>query len=246
MSGLKELCAQALARDPPQPVIEFEKHWITWGEMRHVADRLNAQIEAGGLGPRVPVAFVPRNRPSAIAALLGLLSQGRSVQMIYTFQSSAALVHDVERLKPAVVVAAAEDFSEELRAALQTQGMVGIALKDMDVAAVTGLEATRQSVAVQSPANPKIELMTSGTAGPPKQFASSYDLIAKHVINMTVMPSGKQSDLSRLPPTLFFMPLGNISGIFSMLPALLKGQRSSAARKIQCGGMARPCVAFPP
>src|SRR5882724_11782497 len=140
MSTLGELSAAALARESSQTAIEFEKRWITWGEMRHVAERLNALIDASGAPAGAPVALIARNRPSAVATLLGLIAKGCTVRMIYPFQSPAAIARNVERLKPAVVVAAAGEFSDEMRATLRTHGIAAIAISDMDATAVPGLE----------------------------------------------------------------------------------------------------------
>lgn len=145
MNEIQKLSERALAREPSRPAIEFEKRWIAWGELRQVADRLDALLEASGVGSRTPVAFVPRNRPSAIAALLGLIAKGRSIRMLYAFQSATALARDVERLKPAAIVAAAEDYSAELKAVLRTEGIAAIALTEMDAAAVPGFERSQRA-----------------------------------------------------------------------------------------------------
>src|SRR5262245_10694606 len=100
MDGLEELSARALERPATQAALEFQGRWFNWGDLRRVADRLRQLLDASGVGPAAPVAFVPRNRPSAIAALLGLIAQGRTVRMIYAFQSATALARDVDRLKP--------------------------------------------------------------------------------------------------------------------------------------------------
>ena len=104
MTGLAELCAQALGREAAQPAIEFEGRWLNWGDMRRVADRLQALIDACGAGPSAAVAFAPRNRPSAVAALIGLVAASRTIKMIYAFQSGAGIARDIERLEPAIVV----------------------------------------------------------------------------------------------------------------------------------------------
>ena len=237
MNELQKQSERALARDPSRPAIEFEKRWITWGDLRQVADRLGALLDASGVSSHVPVAFVPRNRPSAIAALLGLIAKGRSIRMLYAFQSATALARDVERIKPAVVVAAAEDFSAELLSVLRAEGIAAIALTEMDAAALPGLERSHREADSQVPAQPQIEILTSGTTGPPKQFAISHDLIARHMIGGTsVVSSGQGADVSQLPPLLFLMPLGNISGIYSTLPALLKGQRAVLLEKFTVAG----------
>jgi long-chain acyl-CoA synthetase len=246
VNELQQLSARALAREASLPAIEFEKCWITWGEMRQVADRVVKLLDDSGVDARAPIAFVPRNRPSAIAALLALIANARCVRMIYAFQSATALARDVSRIKPAVLIAAAEDFSPELRSTLQAEGTAAIALSEMDATALPGLERASCAVDLQTPTQPQIEILTSGTTGPPKQFAISYDLIAKHMVGMTVVPSAAEADLSQLPPTLFFMPLGNISGIYSTLPPLLKGQRAVLLDRFSVAGWHDHILRFRP
>src|SRR5690554_3154900 len=96
---LEQLCALALARDPDRPAVEFENHWYTWGQMRHVAGRVLDLLRESGVDDGAAVAFVPRNRPSALATLLGLMSQGRDIRMLYAFQSAASLTRQIEQQK---------------------------------------------------------------------------------------------------------------------------------------------------
>ncbi len=195
MSELQQLTQQALARDAARQAIEFEKRWVTWGDLRQVADQLSSLIDASGVDPHAPIAFVPRNRPSAIGALLGLIAKDRSIRMLYAFQSATALARDVERLKPAVIIAAAQDYSAELLAVLRAEGIAAIALEEMRAAAVPGLERTKRPAGPAAPTSPRIEILTSGTTGPPKQFAISYDLIAKHMVGTSVIPSSQTDDI---------------------------------------------------
>ena len=246
MSTLDELSTQALARDASQPAIEFENRWITWGDMRQVATRLRTLIDASGIGPQGAVAFVPRNRPSAIAALLGLIAQRRTVRMIYAFQSAAAIARDVQRLKPAVLVAAKEDFSEEVLSSLRAEGIAAIAIEDMDAKAVAGYERTQGRGDLPAPSQPQIEILTSGTTGPPKQFAISYELIAKHMVGTNLMPTGQGTPLAQQSPTLLCMPLGNISGIYSTLPGLLMGRRAVLLERFTVAGWHDHILRFRP
>ncbi len=232
--SLQTLTAQALARPAEQPAIEFHGAWCNWGELRRVAEHLAALIDASGAPPHAAVALVARNRPSAIAALLGLIAQGRSVRMLYAFQAAAALAQDVARMKPAVLVAAREDYSDELIAVLREQRIAAIALSEMEASAMPGLAVSlapsRSEAGPEDGASPRIELLTSGTTGPPKRFAVDFDSIARHFVGQSLTQSGAQSTPSggaaELPPFLLFMPLGNISGVYTTLPVMLKGQRA--------------------
>jgi len=235
MSTLEELSARALAFDSMRPAVEFERRWLTWGEMRQVADRLNALIDASSVAQHAPVAFIPRNRPSAIAALLGMIAKGRTVRMIYAFQKPTAIARDLQRLQPAVVVAASEDFSSDVLAALQSLGAAGIAVDDMDATPVPNFERARKGD-FPAPMQSQIEILTSGTTGPPKQFAISYDIIAKHMIGTNLMQDPQAVDQLRQPPTILCMPLGNISGVYSTLPGLLLGRRAVLLERFTVAG----------
>jgi long-chain acyl-CoA synthetase len=111
MSELQELSARALAREPAQPAIEFDTQWITWGDLRRVADRLGALLDASGIGANVPVAFVPRYRPSAIAALPGLIAKGRCIRMLLCVPGSDGAGTRCHR--PAGVAAAIRRVSDQ-------------------------------------------------------------------------------------------------------------------------------------
>lgn len=228
--SLDVLCAHALARDASLPAIEFQGRWIQWGEMRCVADRLASLIAASGADPGAPVALVARNRPSAIAALLSLIAMRRTVRMVYSYQSAAALARNVGQLAPALVVAAREDYSEELLAVLRDVAAAAIALEEMSAAAIEGLERSRCEAEPHGPTEPRIEILTSGTTGAPKRFALGFDLIARHYVGTGSAPAGGD-DAANMPPTLLFMPLGNISGIYTILPAVLKNQRVTLLEK---------------
>ncbi len=216
--------ARALLREENRPAIEFERHWFNWGQLRHVADRVGALIAASGAPPGAAVALVARNRPCAVAALLGLIAKGHTVRMIYAFQSPAAIARDVERLNPAAVVAGAGEFSDELCAVLHERRIAGIALEEMDARPVSGFENANPAN-IDIPSEPRIEILTSGTTGPPKHFAVTYDLIAKHHVGANSM-TGEDPDQQRLSPAILFFPLGNISGIYSTIPTMLRGRRA--------------------
>jgi long-chain acyl-CoA synthetase len=226
VSTLEELCRCALSQDASRPCIEFQNKWISWGEMRHVAERVGTLIAAGGVPVHAPIALVARNRPCAVAALLGLISRGHTVRMIHPFQSAAAMAGSVERLQPAAVVGSPEDFAPELREALRRLGVAGIAITDVDATSVSGLEHC-ECGAIPIPGRPRIEILTSGTTGPPKQFAVGFELIERHHVGVQLLTPGTGADALELPPMPLFFPLGNISGIYSTLPTLLRGRRAA-------------------
>jgi acyl-CoA synthetase (AMP-forming)/AMP-acid ligase II len=242
------MCEQSLARNSAQCAIEYAGTWICWGQLRALADRLEALIQLSAISEVAPIVFVPRNRPSAVAAFLGMLARARTVRMAYAFQSPVALARELEGLAPDVVVADAQDFSPEVRAALRVQGAAGFALKDMDVALVPGLERPRRGpsaacphaslaipkastgaavmrLSASTPSQPKIEILTSGTTGAPKRFGLSHDTVARHIVRANKNYERPDVDYSQQPPAFLYYPLANISGIYSILPTILIGHR---------------------
>lgn len=232
---LEDLTEQALARDPTHQSIEFQGRWFTWGDIRKIADEMGRLIDASGASPKAPIAFVPRNRPSAIAALLGLIAKGRTVRMIYAFQSAIGIARDIAKVKPAIVIAAAEDFSADVLAAIKAEGSAAFALGETDAAAVSGFEICTIEHAPGAE-HPQLEILTSGTTGPPKTFALPYDMLAKHFLGGTATVSGNETNTQALPPAILFLPLGNISGIYSTLPVMMTGLRATLLERFTVEG----------
>ncbi len=223
MKTLQQLSAEALQRDPQRPVVEFDGQWYTVGQLQQVAEKVGSLLSESGVAPQSGVTFVPRNRPSALAALLQLLSGGRNIRMLYAFQSAASLARQIGEQQPAVVIAAERDFSPEVIASLQEHGIAGIALSEMDATLVSGCEHSRSGCAA-SGGEPQIEILTSGTTGTPKQFPVRYAMIEDFMVGKQLR-SGDMPDFSEEAPALLFFPIGNITGIYTTVVPLIKGQR---------------------
>lgn len=217
--GLDRLARAALDGDPRAPGIEFEGHWHEWGDLKRTADAVSQLLDEAGLDPRAPIGFIPRNRPSAIAAQLGLIAGRRTIRMIYAFQAPAGIARDVARLKLGAVVAAQEDFSSELRAVVQDQGLAAIALSADGAIAIEDAEHSTAPLDPAAPTAPQIQVHTSGTTGPPKNIGFDYDMIERHVVGRNL--SAVADTIGEVAPVLLSFPLGNISGIYGSLVTLL-------------------------
>ncbi|MGN6357823.1 MAG: class I adenylate-forming enzyme family protein [Novosphingobium sp.] len=227
METLQQLAAKALEREAAGQAIEFEGRWYTWGELKAAADEINRLIAAGGVLPTGPVALISRNHPATIAAELGLIAQNRNIRFIYPFQAPAGVVRDLKRLQPAALVMTAKDFTLEVAEFLAEDGIVGIVLDGMAVSAAPGLAQAGPEAAARSyTGQPQLEILTSGTTGPPKQFAIPFETIRKYHVGGGLTRPAIDASAAELAPTLLYMPLGNISGIYTTLPTVLNGQRA--------------------
>lgn len=222
---LRVMSTAALQRTGEHDAIYFDGRWSSWGELKKLAVALDQQLD-GLIGDSLAsIAFIPRNRPASVAAMLAMLAGGRSIRMIYAFQSDQAIARDLAKIKPTIVVAAAEDLGEEVRAFMAAEGVAAIELGEDAIAPVAGLETVRPDLLESELLAPRIDILTSGTTGPPKQFSISYEMIARHLVGGNPALAASEEELAARPPVLQFFPLGNISGIYATLPPLLKGLR---------------------
>jgi acyl-CoA synthetase (AMP-forming)/AMP-acid ligase II len=231
-SRLVDIVRTVLNGPANAPALCFDGQWIDWGAVRATADAVNDALIAAGVGPEMPVGFAPRNRPGFTAALLALLAAERPIVMVYAYQSADAMAGDVRRKGLAALICAGRDWTPEVVAAARTIGCCGISLGEAitGAALVPGLEKVHS----RSPAprsKPEVVLLTSGTTGPPKSFPMSYDLIARAMLDENIM-TGPEVDL---PPALLFFPLGNIAGLYSLLPVVLRRRSAIMIEKFDIG-----------
>ena len=223
-SSLAQMAQEALGRDPATRAIEFEGCWHDWGEVSALAKRVMALLEETGIAADAPVGFVARNHPSALAAQLGLIAADRRIVMIYPFQSPEALAGDISRAHVAALVGAEGDIAGPVLDALRDSGTAAIALDGMAARTVPGFETASADFEYQARGEPRIEILTSGTTGPPKRFPIPYRMISEHLIGKATTPGASTSGRPSAAPFLLFMPLGNISGIYTTIPPMLQGQ----------------------
>lgn len=224
MTEVPRLCAEALARPGGIGIVEFDDRWFDWDDLRRVRDWVETLLSESGLPDDAPITFIPRNRPWAVAVLFALLAQSRTIRMVYAFQSPAGIVRDIERLASPLVIGAAEEFCGAVTDCLSAAGYAGIAVTDLEASPVAGAEKVRADACFTPAGEPMVEILTSGTTGPPKQFPIAYAMIDKLLAGGT---SGNQAvaDAASQPPALLYMPFGNISGIYSTIPTFIRGHR---------------------
>jgi acyl-coenzyme A synthetase/AMP-(fatty) acid ligase len=225
MNKLSQLAGKALERDTADPAIEYEGRWYTWHEVRLLANQIAALIDASGAQPRGPVVFIARSQAAAVVAFLALIRTGRTVRMVYPFQSQAGIAREIARLAPAVVVGAEREFGEEVTAAIRAQGAAAIVIREMAAQVVPGFARSTAAVPSDLSPEPQIEILTSGTTGKPKPFAVRYDMLATYFTGASSAVIGAGQQAVEPLPALLYYPLGNISGLFSTLPALLNGHK---------------------
>jgi acyl-coenzyme A synthetase/AMP-(fatty) acid ligase len=214
---LEQIIAASMAGPGDELAITWEGRTFDWGWVGAVGARLIAALEATGAPKDVPVGFIPRQRPEAAAAFLGLAGGGRSMTMIYSYQTVEAMAADVRKLRNAVILAHEEDWIEPLILATREVGAAGVSLaRDGGVSLVPGLENTAIGEHRPAPPQVSIELLTSGTTGPPKRHPIAFEQFRRCMLNSSFQLGDGQGDKR---PAQVTVPIANISGIYSFLVA---------------------------
>ena len=246
MSKLSQMAAKALERETQDPAMEFAGRWYTWSEVAAFARQMHALIDASGALPEGPVVFIARSHAAAVSAFLALIATGRTIRMVYPFQSQAGVAREIARLSPSIVVAAEQDYGEEVKAAMRTQGAAALIIREMDVTAVPGFERATATLPDDLPKEPQIEILTSGTTGKPKPFAVRCEMLATYFAGRPIAAFGGDAKPAEPLPALLYYPLGNISGLYSTLPALLNGHKVIVLERFSVQGWRDYVVKYRP
>ncbi len=209
--------AGRLASYGERPFVEFDRIWHSGNDIAALRGDLEATLSRAGVGIDEPVGVVVRNRVPHAAALLGFIATGRPVVMIYSYQSSAAIAADVERLGLAAVVADAEDWTEPVLAAARRTGSAAVA---MTSGRVDLLEAHGGGPRDPALAQSGIHILTSGTTGAPKRIPIRTEVLEHTVRSITHGATVSPDD----PPDVVFWPFGSI-GVCQLLAAAFTGKR---------------------
>jgi acyl-coenzyme A synthetase/AMP-(fatty) acid ligase len=214
---LDQIIATSLEGPEGELAVTWEGRTYDWGWMADIGRRVAGAVAASGADKASPVGFIPRQRPEAAAAFVGMVASGRSMTMIYSYQTVEAMAADVRRLRTAVVVAHEEDWTAPLIEAAGEIGAAGICLaRDGGVSLVPGLERVGAGEHRPAPPQTSIELLTSGTTGPPKRHPIAFEQFRRCMLNSSFELGSGSGDKR---PAQVTVPIANISGIYSFLVA---------------------------
>ncbi len=217
-----------------EEALAYRGEWYDWAFMRKVHAALDTALSAAGLNAGTPVALVSRNRPPHVAAVVSLLAAGRTTCMIYGAQTPVGLAGEVRRLKAPVVAADADDWSDALRAAVEETGAIGVILRSDRQAPVELAPAVlgrpRSDFKAADP-DVALELLSSGTTGPPKRIPLKWFTVSAAVEDGRAVYAASGSDTDA--PAIMIHPLGNVSGLSYAVTPLAFRRRVALLEKFE-------------
>ena len=225
---MAERLRAVLTLDPDAPAIEFAGEWTDWASLHAIAAGVDQRLTAAGLSSGAPIGLVLRNHPAMVGALIGVLLSGATVVTVNASHGDTGLSADIEDLRLAALIAVETDWQ---RAGLREAavGALGLSVSS-DPAAVTvltGLEAPGPGPFRQEPDGIAVEMLTSGTTGPPKRIPLTYEAFGTTVAAAGAHYSGEANSGPRLRSGVAIVssPLVHMSGLFRTLLNLCEGRR---------------------
>lgn len=219
--GIRERLAQLLGEAPDDAVaVEFEASWWSWGRIKAIAAEATAAFDRAGLGPAARVGLILENRPEHVAVLLAVLATGRCVVTLSPLQPAARLASDIARSELPVVVGSPETLGRE--GVLDAVVAAGLALELGPDGALVERGGAAPAAATTSPGI-AIEMLTSGTTGPPKRVRLSV-----RQLDGSLDSGGQAPRAGRLlsnSVSLVATPMVHIGGLWGALATLYAGRR---------------------
>ncbi|BBY81909.1 acyl--CoA ligase [Mycolicibacterium pulveris] len=229
-----ETFAAGLAGYGDRPCIQFEGRWYSGKEVTAYGRAIADVLHDAGVADGAPVGLVVRNRLPHAAAIIGFLAAGRPVSMIYSFQSPESIGRDIDALRLSAVVADVEDWTEPVITAAERAGSAGVAisLRQPTVTAVAGL-TRRDATRTHADAEPDValQILTSGTTGPPKRQSIKTDVLRRTVFSVT---SGEKA-AADAPPELAYWQFGGI-GVCQLIAGVYNGRRIVVLERFSVDG----------
>ncbi|WAC54010.1 class I adenylate-forming enzyme family protein [Gordonia sp. SL306] len=230
MTGIRQALRELWSAPDDARMIQQDGRWYTWGEVRALAEKIDRELTGIGACGGSRIGVVLGNRMESIAALVALLSTGRTITTLNPMQPIGRLTADLHQSRPRVVLAPAKLWdSVEFSAVAADLAVDGFAIDTGLTRRATG------SVSVEDDAKPSatvaIEMFTSGTTGPPKripltwrQLDAAMSAVHGHVgtSSSTRQPSTRQPLTGRV--ALVTLAIVHIGGMWGVLQALTEAR----------------------
>lgn len=210
-------------RDPAAPILEFRGSVYTRGDLAGWAEQFEALLKAAGVPIDAPISMVSRNRPLIAVIMAAAVVKKLSLSSHYSMQSPEQLAAEIRSMRPPVLVADSQDWTKPVLAAAREVGSVGITLDlaaDSPIAFAPGLDRPGEGPFREPLPSAGIEILSSGTTGPPKRVLLKLDQMSRFVdMVKTTTPPGEEPSA-----VLLMYPLSSVGGAGSIVPNLLLGR----------------------
>jgi acyl-CoA synthetase (AMP-forming)/AMP-acid ligase II len=212
LPALSRRIERVLALEPIAPALEFRGRWHSWGELLDTGAAIAPHVEPGER-----VAVLLRNRPAQVGLVLGLLRAGACVVTANPERGTERVRADLDSLGVCTIAGEAGDL-EQL--APKMRWITSDALGDVVVAgdAPEQIEGERRTGVA-------IEMLTSGTTGPPKRVALTYETFSRVLDGAKHYERNPDVDVRlRSGVVIVNSPMVHLGGLFRVLTCVTDGR----------------------
>ncbi|MGE0386582.1 MAG: class I adenylate-forming enzyme family protein [Gammaproteobacteria bacterium] len=233
MSALKAIIEEIVAIDPAANAVEFLGQWHRWGELGAAIRAIDQALADAGLGPDARVGAVLRNCYEAAVAIVAIPCTDRCMVVLNPSLPDERLADDVARIAVPAIVAAPVDWAREpFRRAALDSGALCLEVRSDPAAPVCVLQALEPGRAarmrMRAPGD-ALELLTSGTTGPPKRIplpVGNFETSMLGALGFESRRADQGRPQLRSGVQILSMPFGHVAGLQAVIIAVLAGRQS--------------------
>ena len=227
LSALSTRIATVTRLDPAAQAVEFEGAWRTWGQLNATIEGVAASIAE----PGTRVGVLLRNGPASVGLVLGVLRAGGCVVTINPHRGVESVRADLASLDLRYLAGEPADVAAFATPTTTTLATAELGTPVEVMAAASGDTALKPGVAIQ--------MLTSGTTGPPKRVDLAYRTIER-VLAGAKHYEGDQSGPLRLRSGVAVVnaPLVHLGGLFRVLQCVNDGRSFALLERFTVEGWA--------
>lgn len=225
MTSLPEALARLWNVDDAAEMVQVDGRWVSWGNVKSLTERIEQQLSAAGCGSGGRVAVVLGNRVESIAALLATICGSRTLVTLSPLQPPERLAADLAATGVGYVLAPEKNWDErDFTEAVTNLGAAGWSVEGD--ALTLRASATKEARA----GDPEviIEMLTSGTTGPPKRIPLTRRQVEASLA-AALRHNNRPSQRDKPPFTgsvaVVMLPIVHIGGLWGLLQALVFARR---------------------
>jgi len=220
MTTLQSALTRLWAADDAANVVQFKGDWYTWRQIRQLSERIGSTLSEAGAGPGARVAVVLGNWVESVAVLISAIVDGWTLVTLNPLQPPERMSADLSATGVGYVIGPAKSFEDsDFRAAIAGLGASSWSVDGDAVVARTAAvpHAATGDVDVQ------IEMLTSGTTGPPKRIPLTRAQLESS-LSAALIHNDRSAGHGRAPfssaVALVIIPIVHIGGLWGVLQAL--------------------------
>ncbi|MBV9320638.1 MAG: AMP-binding protein [Mycobacterium sp.] len=216
--ALSQRICDVFGLQPDAPALEYEGQWLSWGQLADIAHRVGTLIYEHADGPQPQIGILLRNRPTQVAAFLGVLQVGATVVVINPSHGDERNRAELSTLRLPLIIG---EPGDAVTLATTVGAATVASIPDPAEPVLTAVGMHRNDADVRP--GVAVRMLTSGTTGPPKRVDLTYDMLAHSVLGTEPDRSPAPTQLRR-GVAIVNSPLVHIGGVFRVLQCVVEAR----------------------